>query len=380
MHDNKQLQQLQEKVSRKKSLEAKWRELQSQQEDLSNRVQELETVMGNEQADVDRLERTSLTSVFYAVIGKKEDKLDQEKAEAYAAKVKYDSAVQELNLVVNDMHQIEMQLRDFSQCEQQYEAQLQEKDRAIKASGSLEAEYIFQLEEQITAQKIQKVEIREAVAAGSRALRSADYILSSLDTAQDWGTWDLLGGGLISTLAKHSSLDEAQDEVQQLQTELRRFKTELADVTIHTDMQVNVDGFLRFADYFFDGLFADWAVLDKISQSQSSVQTTKNQIESVLSMLRSMEDTVDQTIKKLEDEKQNLVRVTDILSELEKQVGPLARQSETAREYLRLKEEQKRYDVNVFLAESEQISEKSEGKEKGRMEKWLERFKHVLKK
>ena len=263
--------------------------------------------MGNEQADVDRLERTSLTSVFYAVIGQKEDMLDKEKAEAYAAKVKYDSAVQELNLIANDIHQIEIQLREFSQCEQQYEAQLQEKDRAIKASGSLDAEYILQLEEQITTQKIQKVEIREAIAAGSRALRSADYILSSLDTAQDWGTWDLLGGGLISTLAKHSSLDEAQDEVQQLQTELRRFKTELADVTIHTDMQVNVDGFLRFADYFFDGLFADWAVLDKISQSQSSVQTTKNQIESVLSMLRSMEDTVDQTIKKLEDEKEAAV-------------------------------------------------------------------------
>lgn len=307
MHDNKQLQQLQEKVSQKKRLEAKWRELQSQHEDLSNRVQELKTVMGNEQADVDRLERTSLTSVFYAVIGQKEDMLDKEKAEAYAAKVKYDSAVQELNLIANDIHQIEIQLREFSQCEQQYESQLQEKDRAIKASGSLDAEYILQLEEQITTQKIQKVEIREAIAAGSRALRSADYILSSLDTAQDWGTWDLLGGGLISTLAKHSSLDEAQDEVQQLQTELRRFKTELADVTIHTDMQVNVDGFLRFADYFFDGLFADWAVLDKISQSQSSVQTTKNQIESVLSMLRSMEDTVDQTIKKLEDEKEAAV-------------------------------------------------------------------------
>ncbi len=307
MHDNKQLQQLQEKVSQKKRLEAKWRELQSQHEDLSNRVQELKTVMGNEQADVDRLERTSLTSVFYAVIGQKEDMLDKEKAEAYAAKVKYDSAVQELNLIANDIHQIEIQLREFSQCEQQYESQLQEKDRAIKASGSLDAEYILQLEEQITTQKIQKVEIREAIAAGSRALRSADYILSSLDAAQNWGTWDLLGGGLISTLAKHSSLDEAQDEVQQLQTELRRFKTELADVTIHTDMQVNVDGFLRFADYFFDGLFADWAVLDKISQSQSSVQTTKNQIESVLSMLRSMEDTVDQTIKKLEDEKEAAV-------------------------------------------------------------------------
>lgn len=61
--------------------------------------------------------------------------------------------------------------------------------------------------------------------------------------------------------------------------------------------------------------------------------------------------------KKLEDEKQNLIRVSDILSELEKQVGPLARQSEAAREYLRLKEELKTYEVNLFLMESEGIRE-----------------------
>ena len=36
------------------------------------------------------------------------------------------------------------------------------------------------------------------------------------------------------------------------------------------------------------------------------------------------------SVKKLEDERQNLVRVNDILSELEKQVGPLERQSEKA--------------------------------------------------
>lgn len=59
--------------------------------------------------------------------------------------------------------------------------------------------------------------------------------------------------------------------------------------------------------------------------------------------------------KKLEDEKQNLVRVSDILSELEKQVGPLARQSEAARQYLRLREELKAYEVNVFLTETQEI-------------------------
>ena len=109
-----------------------------------------------------------------------------------------------------------------------------------------------------------------------------------MDSAEGWGTWDLLGGGLLADMAKHSHLDEAQGAIERLQSQLRCFKTELADVTIHADMQVNVDGFLRFADYFFDGLFADWAVMDKISQSQSQVQSTKNQIDSVLSRLNSM--------------------------------------------------------------------------------------------
>ena len=61
--------------------------------------------------------------------------------------------------------------------------------------------------------------------------------------------------------------------------------------------------------------------------------------------------------KKLEDEKQNLVRVSDILSELEKQVGPLAKQAETAKEYLRLREELKRFDVNLFLADLKAIED-----------------------
>ncbi len=59
--------------------------------------------------------------------------------------------------------------------------------------------------------------------------------------------------------------------------------------------------------------------------------------------------------KKLEDEKANLVRVNDILSELEKQVKPLEKQSETAKIYLKKKEELKVLDANTFLLESEQV-------------------------
>ena len=59
--------------------------------------------------------------------------------------------------------------------------------------------------------------------------------------------------------------------------------------------------------------------------------------------------------KKLEDEKQNLVRVNDILAELENQIGPLEKQSEKAKVYLKKKEDLKTLDVNVFLLENVRI-------------------------
>ncbi len=61
------------------------------------------------------------------------------------------------------------------------------------------------------------------------------------------------------------------------------------------------------------------------------------------------------TEKALEAERQNLYRVNDILTELEKQVGPLQEQSEVAKKYLLYKEEMKRFDVNVFLLERNRV-------------------------
>ena len=61
-------------------------------------------------------------------------------------------------------------------------------------------------------------------------------------------------------------------------------------------------------------------------------------------------------VKQLEQEQENLVRVNDILGELERQVGPLERQAETAKAYLKKKEELKTLDVNMFLVEIERLS------------------------
>ena len=61
-------------------------------------------------------------------------------------------------------------------------------------------------------------------------------------------------------------------------------------------------------------------------------------------------------LKKLEAEQQNLIRVNDILSELKRQIGPLEKQSETARAYLKKREELKGLEAGLFCRQMEQQS------------------------
>ena len=288
------LRQLHAQCARRRRLEAVIGELRRQRDTYSARVRELEAVKLEEQADVDRLEGGSLAAFFYQVVGKKDEKLDRERREAYEARVKYDAAARELAEVEEELRRNEAELAGLQGCEERYAALLREKAQAVKAAGGADGAEILRLEQRLSVLESQENELTEAISAGSAALHTTQQVLHSLDSAEGWGTWDLFGGGLISDLAKHSHLDEAQGDIEYLQSQLRRFKTELADVTIYADMQVNVDGFLRFADYFFDGLFADWAVLDRINQAQEQVRSTQSQIQDVLDRLHTMLERVRQ--------------------------------------------------------------------------------------
>ena len=302
------LLELQQKAAMKPALEAKLNELLRQRNKFDRDIISLRVAFRKEQEDVEKLEGRSLANYFFQVVGKLDEKLDQERKEAYAAKVKLDAAERELSGIEADISDIQSQLNEIRVAEDQYKEELEKKHAALKASGTPAADEIIGLEQKIAALEAQKREIKEAISAGYSAKGTADQIISELESADGWNTWDILGGGgIITHMAKHGHLDEAQELVSQLQSKLRRFKTELADIQITADMQVNVDGFLRFADYFFDGLFADWAVGDRISQSQSSVSGTKRQIERTLDKLRDMEKGSDQGIASVKSQLDDLI-------------------------------------------------------------------------
>lgn len=286
------LKELQDKIHMKGHLERVLKNLKKQQAELEQKVDELDNQRMKEQSEVDRLEGSSLRRFFYNVVGKQDEKLSKERQEAYEASVRYDAAYQELKAVEADIRYQELEYGRVRRSEEEYQSVLAQKISAFKASDHPKAGEILALEEKIAKLKAQEKEIQEAISAGNTAIHLAEQVLGDLSSAHNYGAWDVLGGGLIADMAKHSHLDDAQNRIERLQVELRRFKTELSDVNINAGMQVSIDGFLRFADYFYDGLFADIAVLERIKESQTRITNVKNQILTVMGVLNTKKTSV----------------------------------------------------------------------------------------
>ena len=295
------LRQLQARKQRKAHLDSLRSELSKQQRELSDKTIKLRAQMDKEQGDVDRLEKGGLVSLFYELTGKKEQKLEKERQEARAARLKYDTAAREQEEVEHRLRKVVEEYRSLRNIEGEYDALVAELLREIRAAGDSRSEQVLQIEREIADHNEVIREISEALAAGNEASTAANIVLEHLSDAEGWGTWDLLGGGLLADIAKHEALDEAQRAVNVLQTKLRSFKTELVDVQVEADMQVTMDGFLGFADFFFDGFFADYAVMDHIEQSTAQVRDTKNQIKSIMDKLHSMQTAREAEVHKLQE-------------------------------------------------------------------------------
>ena len=129
-------------------------------------------------------------------------------------------------------------------------------------------------------------EINEAIQAGERALTSLRKAEEKLTSASNWGLWDIFGGGLISGIAKHSKMNEASSYLEEAKRNLTIFQKELRDVNGTYGLQLDIGGFLSFADFFFDGLIADYLVQTKIQDAKVQVRDAIQSVSGVLAQLK----------------------------------------------------------------------------------------------
>lgn len=129
-------------------------------------------------------------------------------------------------------------------------------------------------------------EINEAIRAGERALGSLQEAQRQLSSAGNWGLLDIFGGNTISGMMKHMKVNNASRCVEDARRDLATFRDELGDIRDLENLNVDIDGFLTFADFFFDGFIADILVQSKIRDGQRQVQEAIRRVEDIIKQLR----------------------------------------------------------------------------------------------
>lgn len=135
--------------------------------------------------------------------------------------------------------------------------------------------------------EMMKREMQEAIAAGELALSSLYAAKEKLNSARNWGIFDMFGGGMFSDFMKHSKMKNALSLMEQAKYDLQIFQRELRDVQVSFNLGIEISGFLSFADFFFDGLVADYLVQSKIAEARGQVDDAIRHITWILDDLKS---------------------------------------------------------------------------------------------
>ena len=133
-------------------------------------------------------------------------------------------------------------------------------------------------------------EIEEAISAADYALDCLYAARDYLGSAGRWGIVDMLGGGFITTLVKRSKMSQASECIAEARRAMATFRRELADVDAAMPLAIDEGGFWTFADYFFDGFFADIMVQSQISQARAQVEEALERVSDLRTKLAALLD------------------------------------------------------------------------------------------
>ena len=293
--------------ARRKQLDAQIEELHRQRGERQAKVDETAQSFRKEQDDVDKLEKGGVHAFLLTLIGHKEERLDKERREALAAKLQYDQARSDLEYLENKLNGLIRERDGLQDAPEQLEALWTEKAELVKAMGGQTGARLVELDRQLADLSHQQKELEEAISAGENAKRLLGQVQDDLDSARSWGTWDMLGGGLIATMAKYDWLDSAQSSIRAAQRALSDFRTELADVSQLQVPSIQIGEFATFADYFFDGIFSDWYVQSSIKKAQEGVSEVHMKLTAALRDLEATSQDLNDQQASLKREREELL-------------------------------------------------------------------------
>ena len=198
-----------------------------------------------QERDVEGLQRLSLGSLWYRLIGRLDEQLKlkeqqlsvsllklQEERERWLEWRRSWTTPQPMTLAG-----MRTELDDTAAKVEQLQARVHElpelklqKEELVRKHMPEERERLNALDAVIAQKQRARAELAEAEEACQRMNSCMSEAVSKLESAADWGTYDMLGGGVIATGIKHNRIDEAQEALSAARVAAQSLSEELRDL------------------------------------------------------------------------------------------------------------------------------------------------------
>lgn len=260
-------------------------------------LNKLSDELEKENQDVLKIKSNNVTSLFYAILGTKEDRFKKEKQELLKVKLKYDQCKNNLDFLVNETKKIIDKLTLIDGCDDGHEELADERLKTVNFEDKEDEQELNKLIERKENVTGNLVEIDEAISYGEKALDAIEKSIQALDGTEGWGLMD----AAEALVADRRNIDDAREDAEQVQRMLTKFKKKLADITMMTGNEIATGPFETFADCFFDSMIFDWLVQDEIGKTLDTVKNMKNQLDKAMSKLYEEKVTEECMANQIED-------------------------------------------------------------------------------
>ena len=315
--DTKQLQRVTKDLSDKFDILHKVRKVSSHLEKMNNRIRaaelqrkQLAARIAKDEKDLEKMEKTSIKSLFYNVLGSKEDQIERQRQEYLEDSLKYNELVKTLEMLHFEKSVLEKRMNQIGHIESEIDNLIKEKEKLLLKVGGESGNQILAIIKEQRRKNAMFKEINEAIIAGSKAKNTLAKMINHLNAAINWGRWDMSGQAkYYATNNKHSRIDKARHLANQAKHQLMKFQDELKDVFGYEDYHLSfkMENFSQFTDVFFDNLISDWIIQQKIKNTLNSVAATYDKVSRLINSVKNEEGELEQKIIELEKRKRSLI-------------------------------------------------------------------------
>ncbi len=261
----------------------------------------LEKSLVKEHRDVTILENRTLWSIFYTILGSKEEQLEIERQEYLMELLKYNEFLDSIELLEFETELLRQSLSQIQNKDDQLKTLLskkeylmREQDKKFSIKLTLHDQSIRNLQE-----KVGEVEL--AVKDAEKTALILLEIRDELQQVKDWGTWQYYGSGRNSAYTKKSFIDGARKKAIKANLLLENLENQLEVIfkEFDTPQNLRLDTFDQFLKTFYDNLITDWIVQQQIRSTMQNIQSTIDKISRIVGTIEHEKGKMKTEIEKL---------------------------------------------------------------------------------